>query len=87
MFFFLLFDSSSPRQFIDIAQIRSQPLPLAVLPSAHAPAKDEAAVLTGLQVQNRILLLNKLALDVGSDQFLVSLVHLCKTSLFVHACT
>jgi hypothetical protein len=79
---FFPFDSASPRQFIDIAHIRLQPRPLAALPHANAPAKEEAAVvLTGLQVQGRISLLSKLVLDVGSDQFLVSRVHLYT---FVH---
>lgn len=82
---FFPFDSASPRQFIDIAQIRLQPRPLAALPHANAPAKEEAAVaavlLTGIQVQARISLLSKLVLDLGSDQFLVSRVHLYT---FVH---
>ena len=79
---FFPFDSPSPRQFIDIAHIRLQPRPLAALPHTNAHAKEEAAVvLTGLQVQARISLLGKLVLDVGSDQFLVSRVHLYT---FVH---
>lgn len=65
-----------PRQFIDIAQIRSQPLPRAVLQQrGDAPAKEEPPVVTGAEVRSKISLLDRLVVEVGSDQFLVSRDH------------